>query len=74
MQAEKDVFSSLAVDKDGTRVQAAKAIEEALRLWKGWKKDSSTSHALYCSAAFPFYHLLCSTSESDVTTVYLAGF
>ena len=32
MQAEKDDSLSLAVDEDGTRVQAAKATEEALRL------------------------------------------
>ena len=74
MQAEKGDSSSLAVDEDGTRVQAAKAAEEALRQWKGWKKDSSISQALYHdSAAFSSKHPLCSTSESDVATVYLAG-
>ena len=73
MQAEKGDSSSLAVDEDGTRVQAAKAAEEALRLWKGWKKDSSTSQALYNSAMFPYEHPLCSTSEGDVAIVYLAG-
>ena len=74
MQAEKGDSSSLAVDEDGTRVQAAKAAEEALRQWKGWKKDSSTSQALYHdNAAFSFEHPLCSTSGSDVATVYLAG-
>ena len=73
MQAEKGGSSSLAVDEDGTRVQAAKAVEEALRLWKGWKKDSSTSQALHHSVAFSSDHPLCSTSESDVATVYLAG-
>ena len=31
MQAEKGDSSSLAVDEDGTRAQAAKAAEEALR-------------------------------------------
>ena len=61
------------MDEDGTRVQAAKAAEEALRLWKGWKKDSSTSQALHNSAMFPYEHPLCSTSEGDVATVYLAG-
>ena len=74
MQAKKDDSSSLAVDEDGTRVQAAKAAKEALRQWKGWKKDSSTSQALYHdSAAFFSEHPLCSTSGSDVATVYLAG-
>ena len=73
MQAEKGDSSSLAVDEDGTRVQAAKAAKEALRLWKGWKKDSSTSQALHNSAMFPYEHPLCSTSEGDVATVYLAG-
>ena len=73
MQAEKGDSSSLDVDEDGTRAQAAKAAKAALRLWKGWKKDSSTSQALHCSAAFPSDHPLCSTSESDVATVYLAG-
>ena len=73
MQAKKGDSLSLAVDEDGTRAQAAKAAEEALRLWKGWKKNSSTSQALHYSAAFPFEHPLCSTSECDVATVYLAG-
>ena len=74
MQAEKGDSLSLVVDEDGTRVQAAKAAEKALRLWKGWKKDSSTSQALYHdSAAFSSEHPLCSSNESDVATVYLAG-
>ena len=74
MQAKKGDSSSLAVDEDGTRVQAAKVAEETLRQWKGWKKDSSTSQALYHdSAAFSSEHPLCSTSGSDVATVYLAG-
>ena len=66
MQAEKGDSSSLAVDEDGTRVQAAKAAEKALRLWKGWKKDSFTSHALHHSIACSSEHPLCSTSESAV--------
>ena len=57
MQAEKDDSLSLAVDEDGTRVQAAKAVKETLRLWKGWKKDSSTSQALHHSIAFTSEHL-----------------
>ena len=73
MQVEKGDSLSLAVDEDGTRVQAAKAAEEALRQWKGWKKDSSTSQALHHSIAFFFEHPLCPTSESDVAIVYLAG-
>ena len=73
MQAEKGDSLSLAVDEDGTRVQAAKAAEEALRLWKEWKKVSSTSQALHHSLVCLSEYPLCYTSESDVATVYLVG-
>ena len=72
VQAEMGDSLSLVVDEDGTRVQAAKAAEEALCLWKGWKKDSSTSQALHHNVVFPSKHPLCSTSDNDVATVYLA--
>ena len=73
MQAEGGISSSLVVEEDGSRVQAADATEEALRHWKGWKKDSPTSQALHDDAIYSFEHPPCSTTEDDVATVYLAG-
>ena len=73
MQAEKGDSSSLAVDEDGTRVQAARQHKRPCADGKGGKKDSSTPHALHYNIACSFEHPLCSTSESDVATVYLAG-
>ena len=64
---------SLIIEEDGPRVQAADAAEEALRNWKGWKKDSPTSQALYDDAVFSFEYPPCSTTEGDVAIVYLAG-
>ena len=73
MQAEGGIFLSLVIEEDGPRVQAADATEEALRNWKGWKKDSPTLQALYDDAVFFFEHPPCSTTEGDVATVYMAG-
>ena len=73
MQAEGGISSSLVVEEDGSRVQVADATEESLRHWKGWKKDSPTSHALHDDVIFSFEHPPCSTTEGDVATVYLAG-
>ena len=41
-QADEGISSSLVVEEDGSRVQATDVVEEALRHWKGWKKDSPT--------------------------------
>ena len=62
MQAEGGISLSLVIEEDGSRVQAADAMEEAQRHWKGWKKDSPTSQALYDDALFSSKHALCSTT------------
>ena len=72
MQAKKVDSLSPTVDENVIRVQTAKAAKEALRLLKGWKKDSSTSQTLHHNVVFASKHPLCSTSEGDVATVYLA--
>ena len=74
MQAENNDSSSLAVDEKGTRVQATKAAGgRPCAYGKGGRRTLLLHMHWHHSTAFSSEHPLCSTSENDVASVYLAG-